>query len=155
MENHRTGLRSALARLGAREDIAVVRVSSFMETEPLGGPPGQPLYLNGAAALRTSLSARELLAALLALEHELGRRRAAGELNTPRPIDLDLLLYDEQIVDEADLTVPHPRMHERLFVLQPLAEVAPLAVHARLGKTVQQLLEEYLLKPQMNADEPR
>lgn len=145
-------LRKALAHLASREDIAIVLVSSFIETEPLGGPPGQPLYLNGAAALRTSLSARGLLAALLAVEHELGRRRTAGERNAPRPVDLDLLLYDEQIVDEADLTVPHPRMHERLFVLQPLAEVAPLAVHARLGKTVRQLLAEILVKPQMNAN---
>jgi 2-amino-4-hydroxy-6-hydroxymethyldihydropteridine diphosphokinase len=137
-------LRGALARLGARNEIAVVRVSSFLETEPVGGPPGQPLYLNGAAALRTSLSAPELLAAMQAIEFELGRRRDPAARNAARPIDLDLLLYDEQTMALPDLEVPHPRMHERLFVLQPLAEIAPGAVHPGLRKTIQKLLTELL-----------
>jgi 2-amino-4-hydroxy-6-hydroxymethyldihydropteridine diphosphokinase len=146
LDRRKDNLRRALARLSARNDIALVRVSAFIETEPVGGPPGQPLYLNGAAALRTSLSPAELLAVLLAIEDELGRRRDPAERNAPRTIDLDLLLYDDGLIAQPDLQVPHPRMHERLFVLQPLAEIAPNAIHPGLHKPIQQLLAEHLTK---------
>ncbi len=84
----------------------------------------QPLYLNGAAELETTLTARELLDRLLAVEQRFGRVRVPGE-HGPRTLDLDLLLYGDEAIDEPGLTVPHPRLHERRFVLEPLAELAP------------------------------
>lgn len=108
-------IRAALARLPG-----LVAVSKLRETEPVG-VVGQPAFLNGAAALETELSARELLDALLAIERELGRERR--ERWGPRTIDLDLLLYGEERIDEPGLTVPHPRLHERRFALEPLADL--------------------------------
>ena len=110
-------IRAALAALPG-----VVAVSELRETDPVG-VVDQPPFLNGAAALETDLSARELLAALLAVERELGRERR--ERWGPRTIDLDLLLYGDEILDEPGLTVPHPRLHERRFALEPLADLAP------------------------------
>jgi 2-amino-4-hydroxy-6-hydroxymethyldihydropteridine diphosphokinase len=134
-------LDQALALLTQLPQSTLGRVSSYQETEPVGGPPGQGKYLNAAAELRTSLSAPELLRALLEVEKKMGRQR--GARFGPRTIDLDLVLYGlEQLkLPEADLEVPHPRMHERLFVLGPLAEIAPLAVHPRLESTIKDLLE--------------
>jgi 2-amino-4-hydroxy-6-hydroxymethyldihydropteridine diphosphokinase len=123
-------LREAIARLGAREGVAVVAVSSFRETDPVGFAD-QPRFLNGALALETDLSPAELLEALLAVERSLGRTRE-GPRYGPRTIDLDLLLYGADVVDEPGLTVPHPRLHERAFALEPLAELDPgLAVPGR------------------------
>jgi 3-oxoacyl-[acyl-carrier protein] reductase len=131
----------ALQALQEHPHITVVAVSSYYETEPVGGPPAQGLYLNAAAALDTDLEPAALLQALLDIEKQLGRVRR--QRYDPRTLDLDLLLYDEQIINEPGLVVPHPHMHERSFVLEPLAEIAPNARHPILQKTIQQLWDEF------------
>ncbi len=123
-------IRRALELLGGRPGVAVAAVSSLRETEPWGFAE-QPRFLNGAAALETTLSPRELLDVLLAVERELGRTRE-GPRYGPRTIDLDVLLYGDELVEEPGLTVPHPRLHERAFALEPLLELDPeLAVPGR------------------------
>jgi len=116
-------LRAAVAALGASDGIEVVAVSAFRETDPVGYLD-QPRFLNGAAAVETALAPRELLDALLAVERSLGRTREGPRFG-PRTIDLDLLLYGDDSLDEPGLTVPHPRLHERAFALEPLAELDP------------------------------
>ena len=116
-------LRLALRLLGDREGVTVAAVSSLRETAPVGYLD-QPPFLNGAARLVTELSAPELLRVLLDVERQLGRERSGPRFG-PRTIDLDLLLYDGVELDEPGLVVPHPRLHERRFVLEPLAELAP------------------------------
>jgi len=118
--SRRAMLDQALELLGER--VAVVAVSSLRETDPVG-PVEQPWFLNGVARIDTDLSAHQLLEHLLEVERVLGRERR--ERWGPRTIDLDLLLYDEDSIDEPGLTVPHPRLHERRFVLEPLAELHP------------------------------
>jgi 2-amino-4-hydroxy-6-hydroxymethyldihydropteridine diphosphokinase len=115
---------AALDLLRAEDGIDVVAVSSLRETEPVGYLQ-QPNFVNGAAALETELSPHELLDRLLAIEQQLGRRRGEGPRFGPRLIDLDLLLYGDEVVDEPGLTVPHPRLAERRFALEPLAELDP------------------------------
>jgi 2-amino-4-hydroxy-6-hydroxymethyldihydropteridine diphosphokinase len=115
-------IRAALAELGAADGVELVGVSSFEETEPVG-LVDQPRFLNGAVELRTRLSPRALLEVLLALEARFGRDRSAAPAQGPRTLDLDLLLYGEEQIDEPGLTVPHPRLAERAFVLRPLAEL--------------------------------
>ena len=117
-------LRAAIGRLRGLPDVEVIQVSSFRDTEPVG-PVDQPRFLNGAVELETGLTARALLGALLELERAFGRDRSAGPLHGPRTLDLDLLLYGAETIDEPLLNVPHPRLHERRFVLEPLAELAP------------------------------
>lgn len=117
-----TNLRRAIELLSAEDGIEVVAVSEIRETEPVG-PVEQGPFLNGAVQLETSLSARELLERLLSVENRLGRVRA--ERWGPRTIDLDLLIYGDERIDEPGLTVPHPRLHERRFVLEPLADLDP------------------------------
>jgi 2-amino-4-hydroxy-6-hydroxymethyldihydropteridine diphosphokinase len=116
-------LRAAAEALAAEEGVEVVSVSTLRETEPVGVGE-QPRFLNGAAELETTLTARELLDRLLAVEQRFGRVRIPGE-HGPRTLDLDLLLYGDEVIDEPGLAVPHPRLHERRFVLEPLAELAP------------------------------
>ena len=116
-------LRAAVDALAAEDGIEVVAVSTLRETEPVGVGE-QPRFLNGAAELETTLTSRELLARLLAVEQRFGRIRIPGE-HGPRTLDLDLLLYGDEVIDEPGLAVPHPRLHERSFVLEPLAELAP------------------------------
>ena len=117
-------IRGALAELESEPGIAVVSVSTLIDTEPVGFVD-QPRFLNGVAALETELSARDLLALLLDVERRFGRLREGVPLQGPRTLDLDLVLYDDAEIDEPGLTVPHPRLHEREFVLGPLAEIAP------------------------------
>ena len=116
-------LRAAVDALDCEPGVEVVAVSTLRETEPVGVGE-QPPYLNGVAALETTLAARELLELLLAVEQRFGRVRVPGE-HGPRTLDLDLLLYGDGLIEERGLTVPHPRLHERRFVLEPLAELAP------------------------------
>jgi len=113
----------ACARLAALPDTRVAARSSLYRSAPLDAPPGQPDYLNAVIALDTALSARALLEALLAIEKAAGRTRDYH--HAPRTLDLDLLLYRRNIIREPGLEVPHPRLHERAFVLLPLAEIAP------------------------------
>jgi 2-amino-4-hydroxy-6-hydroxymethyldihydropteridine diphosphokinase len=130
-------LRAALAGLRATPGVASVACSSLYETAPVG-PPGQGPYLNAVARLATRLAPRALLARLQALEREAGRVRS-GVRNEARTLDLDLLLYGGACIDEPGLEVPHPRLHERPFVLAPLRELAPDELHPRLGRTVREL----------------
>jgi len=115
---------SALRALDADECTSVLRSTAAIETDPVGYED-QPRFLNAAARLETTRSARELLDLLLATERELGRVRGVGPRYGPRTIDLDLLLFDNQTIDEPGLQVPHPRLHERRFVLEPLTELDP------------------------------
>jgi 2-amino-4-hydroxy-6-hydroxymethyldihydropteridine diphosphokinase len=117
-------IRRAVELLGGRPGIELVAVSTLRETDPVG-VEDQPRFLNGAAALEVELSARGLLDELLAVERELGRDRSQEARWGPRTIDLDLLLYGRETVDEPGLTVPHPRLVERQFVLEPLHELDP------------------------------
>jgi 2-amino-4-hydroxy-6-hydroxymethyldihydropteridine diphosphokinase len=117
-------IRGAVDALAAAPGIEVVAVSSLVDTAPVG-VVDQPRFLNGAAALETELPAHALLALLLDVERRFGRRREGVPPNGPRTLDLDLLLYGDEEIDEPGLRVPHPRLHERAFVLGPLAEVAP------------------------------
>jgi 2-amino-4-hydroxy-6-hydroxymethyldihydropteridine diphosphokinase len=120
-----------LELLGRSPGVDVLAVSELRETEPVG-VIDQPHFLNGAAALETSLSARELLDLLLEVERTLGRVR--DERWGPRLIDLDLLLYGAETIDEPGLDVPHPRLHERRFALEPLAELDPELVIPGRGR---------------------
>ena len=116
-------IRRALVLLGGRPGVEIVLVSRLRETAPVGFLD-QPAFLNGAAMLETTLEPLSLLEQLLAVEFELGRERGAKR-NGPRTIDLDLLVYGDDVVDQPGLTVPHPRLHERAFALEPLTDLDP------------------------------
>lgn len=124
----------ALSGLGAAPGVRVLRRSRWYDTAAVGGPSGQPRFLNGVVEVATTLDARGLLALLQALERGAGRDRSAEVRHGPRTLDLDLLLFGEQRICTPDLTVPHPRMGEREFVLAPLADLAPELArrHARV-----------------------
>jgi len=115
-------VRAAIKALTELPDARVLRVSSLYRTTPVG-IHGQPDFINAVAALATTLAPAELLAALFAIEERFGRRRDFH--HAPRTLDLDLLLYDEQVIDTPFLQLPHPRMHLRAFVIAPLTEIAP------------------------------
>lgn len=117
-------IHAGLSDLARVPGVRVVRLSSLMQTDPVG-PPGQGPYLNAAAELDTALEPHALLDALLGVERAHGRDRSGAERWGPRTLDLDLLWYDGITLDEPGLTLPHPRMAERAFVLRPLAEIAP------------------------------
>lgn len=143
--DRRAHLDAAVSALREYPGIELLAVSTYHETEPVGGPAGQSRYLNAAAHIRTSLTPEELLAALLNIESRLGRVRA--EPNAPRTLDLDLLLFGDLVRSGTDPVVPHPRMHQRSFVLEPLAEIAPELRHPQFGVTIRRLAEN--LRPQL------
>lgn len=133
-------IQKAVALLREHEHIQVSAVSRLIETEPVGPSIPQGKFLNGAIRIQTDLMPNDLLSALKNVERRCGRLKT--ESNMPRTLDLDILLYDDVVIVEGKtLSIPHPRMAERAFVLGPLAEIAPEAVHPRLQKTVRELLE--------------
>jgi 2-amino-4-hydroxy-6-hydroxymethyldihydropteridine diphosphokinase len=132
----------SLDMLQSHEDIQVVSRSSCIETKPVGGPENQPDFINGAAEIRTSLEPLQLLSVLQYIETELGRDRCVESRWGPRTCDLDIILMGEIVMETQELTIPHPRMAERLFVLKPLAEIAPDAVHPVLRISVSQMLAD-------------
>jgi 2-amino-4-hydroxy-6-hydroxymethyldihydropteridine diphosphokinase len=117
-------LRAAVGRLRHLPESEVLRMSTLRNTDPVGNID-QPRFLNGVVELETALSARRLLGRLLELERAFGRDRAAVPAQGPRTLDLDLLLYGHEVIDEPGLEIPHPRLHERRFVLEPLTELDP------------------------------
>jgi 2-amino-4-hydroxy-6-hydroxymethyldihydropteridine diphosphokinase len=135
--NRESSLREAITRLKAEGRIALV--SSFYETEPVE-VTDQAWFLNCAVGLETDLSPERLMTSLLGIEQEMGRRRTRKK--GPRTIDIDILLFGDAIIDSPELTIPHPAMHHRRFVLEPLAEIAPEARHPVLKKTVRELLNQ-------------
>jgi 2-amino-4-hydroxy-6-hydroxymethyldihydropteridine diphosphokinase len=129
-------LREAIRCLG--EWGAVTAVSSLYETEPVEVTSAQPWFLNCAVTLETELPPKQLLSRALAIEQAMGRRRT--EIKGPRTIDIDIVLFGNSVVDTPELTIPHPAMERRRFVLEPLAEIAPEARHPALKRTVRELL---------------
>ena len=134
-----SNIRTALEKLEHTPGINVTKVSTLIENPAVGGPADSPPFLNAAAELVTSLTATALLDALLAVEQSLGRTRDVKW--GPRAIDLDLLLYADQVLSTPGLTLPHPLMHQRRFVLRPLAQLAPDTIHPTTKRTIRELLD--------------
>lgn len=114
-------IKTAIKKIKELKDTRLIKVSTFSETKPVGGPPAQGNYLNGALKIKTLLSPKALLKNLKKIEQELGRTKTVRY--GPRTIDLDILLYSDKIISTKELTIPHPRMFEREFVLKPLLEI--------------------------------
>ena len=132
--DRQANLRSAISRL--QELGKVTAVSSFYETQPVD-LIDQPWFINAVVEFDTELGPQELMAAIIRIEEDMGRRRITRK--GPRTIDIDLLLFGQKVIDEPGLTVPHPAMHQRRFVLEPLAELAPKAEHPVIGRKIEEL----------------
>lgn len=135
-------LYTARQLLSCENGIRILRCSPFYETLPEGGPEGQSKYLNAVWEIETSLEPQDLLSRLLDIENRLGRERPVPA--APRTLDLDLLFYEDRVIDENGLTVPHPRLQERLFVLKPLCDLASRLRDPRTGLTARQLMEKVI-----------
>jgi 2-amino-4-hydroxy-6-hydroxymethyldihydropteridine diphosphokinase len=153
--NRSTWINQACQSLETHPDIICLQRSSLYETEPESVKPldsgeAAPWFINAVLLLETSLMPRELLQVCMSVEKELGRKRSGirispNKLYESRTIDIDLLFYDDLIIDEPDLVLPHPRLHERQFVLKPLAEILPTWQHPVLGKQIVELLARFEL----------
>jgi len=134
-------LRKAIALIEKYNLGRVIAKSSLYRTEPIGNP-AQDWYLNAVAIVESEQLPEKMMRGLLVIEKELGRKRKRGKRNLPRSIDLDILLVDDMIIKGQELIIPHPRMQERRFVLEPLAEIAPDLIHPLFKKGVRELLAE-------------
>lgn len=139
MGERRATLRQARHQLASTPGISHLDVSSLYETEPVGGPAGQGDFLNAVIRLETSLEPLDLWQRCLQIEQAAGRTRTVK--NGPRSLDLDILLYGDRCLDTGSLTIPHPRLHERRFVLVPLCDLEPQLRHPHSGKTMHELLQ--------------
>ena len=136
MGDRRANLNRAVELLSGKDGIDIIEVSSFYVTKPVGGPP-QEDYINGVVKVETELAPDAMLFEMKEIERYMGRRPAGRDF--PRPIDLDILFYDDLVRNEDDLTIPHPRVHKRSFVLKGLSEIAPGKVHPVLNKTIKEI----------------
>ncbi|MEZ5975551.1 MAG: 2-amino-4-hydroxy-6-hydroxymethyldihydropteridine diphosphokinase [Planctomycetota bacterium] len=143
--------KGALARLDRAPGVTILRRSDWIRTAAEGGPAGQPEYLNGALLVETTLTAEALLELCQELERHFGRDRADGVRNGPRTLDLDVLWFGEQVRQGEPLHLPHPRLTQRRFVLEPLAQIAPDAVIPGTGRTVAQHLAALVATPSPTA----
>jgi len=134
----RANVEEAMTRIGALPGTRVVRSSSLYESEPLGD--AKTWFVNAAVEIDTELQADALLKQLLAIEEAMGRKRVKGKKWGSRIIDLDILLFDQDVIEKRALKVPHPELHKRRFVLLPLAELAPQVIHPQLGQSISTLL---------------